>query len=91
MLLPRKSGIKRTVTPSPELLSRVDHLAYAAGELDRDIAEIEQLLGVCCFARCCQGRHSFMGFGRQFLPVYDAALHDEANPLQRSNVAKRVA
>ena len=31
---------------SPELLSRVDHLVYAAREFHRGIAEIEQLLGV---------------------------------------------
>ena len=32
--------------PSSELLSRVDHLVYATGELHRGIAEIEQLLGI---------------------------------------------
>jgi hypothetical protein len=31
---------------SPELLSRVDHLVYAAGDFHRGIAEIEQLLGI---------------------------------------------
>jgi hypothetical protein len=31
---------------SPELLSRVDHLVYATGEIYRGIAEIEQLLGI---------------------------------------------
>ncbi len=29
-----------------ELLSRVDHLVYACAELERGIAEIEQVLGV---------------------------------------------
>ena len=32
--------------PSPELLARVDHLVYATRELDRGVAEIEQLLGI---------------------------------------------
>jgi hypothetical protein len=32
--------------PSPALLTRVDHLVYATGELDQGVAEIEQLLGV---------------------------------------------
>jgi Glyoxalase-like domain len=31
---------------SPAVLSRVDHLVYATADLDRGIAEIEQLLGV---------------------------------------------
>jgi len=36
-------------------------------------------------------KHSVMGSGCQFLAVYHAALHDEANPLQRRDVAQRVA
>jgi hypothetical protein len=42
-------------TPSPDLLSRVDHLVYATGELYRGVAEIEQLLGIRASPG---GRHS---------------------------------
>jgi hypothetical protein len=44
--------------PSPELLARVDHLVYAAGELDQGIAEIEQLLGI---RASLGGRHRTWG------------------------------
>ncbi len=43
---------------SPELLSRVDHLVYAAGDLCRGIAEIEQLLGI---RASLGGRHRIWG------------------------------
>lgn len=42
----------------PELLSRVDHLVYACAELDRGIAEIEQVLGV---RASLGGRHPMWG------------------------------
>jgi Glyoxalase-like domain len=42
----------------PDLLSRVDHLVYACAELERGIAEIEQVLGVR--ARL-GGRHPMWG------------------------------
>jgi hypothetical protein len=44
--------------PSPELLSRVDHLVYATGEIYRGIAEIEQLLGI---RASLGGRHRTWG------------------------------
>jgi hypothetical protein len=44
--------------PSPELLSRVDHLVYATGEFYRGIAEIEQLLGI---RASLGGRHRTWG------------------------------
>ena len=44
--------------PPPELLSRVDHLVYATGELYRGIAEIEQLLGI---RASLGGRHRTWG------------------------------
>ena len=43
---------------SPELVSRVDHLVYATGELYRGIAEIEQLLGI---RASLGGRHPAWG------------------------------
>jgi hypothetical protein len=42
----------------PTLLARVDHLVYAASDLDRGVAEIEQLLGVRASAG---GRHPTWG------------------------------
>jgi hypothetical protein len=43
---------------APELLARVDHLVYATGELDRGVAEIEQLLGI---RASLGGRHRTWG------------------------------
>ena len=43
---------------SPEVLAHVDHLVYAAADLDRGIAEVERLLGVRAGAG---GRHPMWG------------------------------
>jgi hypothetical protein len=43
---------------SPEVLARVDHLVYAAADLDRGIAEVERLLGV---RAGIGGRHPLWG------------------------------
>lgn len=43
---------------SPETLERVDHLVYAAADLDRGIAEIERLLGI---RASIGGRHPLWG------------------------------
>jgi len=43
---------------SPEILGRIDHLVYAVAELERGIAEIEQLLGI---RASVGGRHPLWG------------------------------
>jgi len=43
---------------SPDVLARIDHLVYAAADLDRGIAEVERLLGV---RASVGGRHPVWG------------------------------